>query len=298
MQAATAKQPTPIATLCEEHRYMQVLLETMQEKLQEDGMQSLADYYLLQDISRYLHSYTDAVHHPTEDILFERLVARDPAAADNVERLRHDHNELETATARIRQLVRHAAKVQTDEANAAAAKAIDNYIVRLQKHIQIEETLLFPRTVECLSHADWKTIGKRLSRVEDPLFGHRVEREYRALYEYFASGSDTVSRRLTKYSFLQFDNLVVSADAFQRGFSEMLNRVSQHTGQIVDDTRAAAKHIADDPRPGTLLGAPFRYAKALGEHTLAFAKNAAGIYVQTARNAVQPFFGKQSGRRS
>jgi len=294
-QVAT-KLPTPIATLCEEHRYMHLLLETMQEKLQEGGIRSPSDYYLLLDISRYLHSYTDGVHHPTEDILFERLVARDPGAAKSVERLHRDHDKLETATANIRQLVRHAARVQTDEANAAATEAIADYVVRLKKHIQIEETQVFPRTIECLSNADWKSIDKRLSKSEDPLFGGTVEHEYRALYEYFSSGSDSLSQRLTKYGFLQFDNFVVGADALQHGFNSMWNLVSQHAGEIVDDTRSATKGIADDLRPITLLAAPVRYARVLGAHTLAFGKGAAGIYVRTARNAIEPFFNGDKDR--
>ena len=298
MGSAATQLPAPIATLCEEHRYMHLLLETMQEKLQENGMLSRADYYLLQDISRYLHSYTDAVHHPTEDLMFERLVVRDPAAAEYVERLRHDHNELETATAKIRQLVREAARVQTEEADAAAAEAIGDYIDSLQKHMQIEETLLFPRTVECLSHADWKTVSKRLSKVDDPMFGHKVEGEYRALYEYFSSSSDSLSRRLTNYGFRQFDSFVISADALQHGVGAMWDLVSRHSGEIFDETQSAASRIANDLRPGTVLDMPFRYAKMLGAHTLAFGKGAIGIYVRTARNVVQPFFEKDSERGS
>lgn len=297
MDPATTKLPAPIAALCEEHRYMHLLLETMRAKLREGGMQSPADYYLLQDISRYLHCYTSAVHHPTEDILLERLAARDPGAASKAERLYHDHNELEAATAKIRRLVKHAAAVRTQEADAAAAEAIGEYIDRLRKHIEAEETQLFPRAVECLSSDDWKTIGVRLDETEDPLFGHTVEREYRALYEYFSSGSDTVSRRLTKHGFLQFDNLVVSADALRCGFGAMRDLVSRHAGEIADETRSAMRRIADDPRPGTFLGAPFRYAKVLGEHTLAFGKGAVGIYGRTARTAVEPFFGVKPQHR-
>ena len=290
MVATAEKLPQPIKMLCNEHRYMSLLLETMLEQLQEDGLDSAASYYLVQDIARYMHEYPDVIHHPTEDILFERLLLRDPEVKQDVDWLRRDHLRLESNTAEIIELLDVAATKQSAEAKDAASQAVKHYIERLQEHIVLEESKLFPMAVQCLSHTDWKMIGDRLEEVDDPLFGQTVERDYRPLYEYFSRRADILSRGLTGYEFRQFDNFVVSADAFERGISEMWELISNHASACFDKTRSAVKEISADLNPFSVLGVQLRFAKEIGTQNINFGIDAVSISVKTARRMIAPFF--------
>jgi hemerythrin-like domain-containing protein len=294
MATRARKIPEPIVTLTNEHRYMGLLLETMQERVSGKGLTSPADYYLVQDIARYMHEYPDVVHHPTEDILFERLVLRDPTAKKDVDRLLRDHEKLEHNMEEIVELLDVAFAARTPIANEAARKAINRYSRQLQKHMEIEESLLFPKTIKCLANKDWKTIGARMEKVDDPLFGQTVDSDYRALYEFFSHRSENVTRNLMRFGFLQFDNYIVSADALEHGIGEICDLLSQHAGSFMDETKSTIRGVKDNPRLGSVVDAQWRYAMFLGKQSFNFSKDAAGIYLKTARHIASPFLGGKS----
>ena len=81
MTVPTVKLPDAIVTLSDEHRYLSLLLETLEEQLNATELTAAADFFLIQDIVHYMHEYTDAVHHPTEDLMFDKLVQRNPDRA-------------------------------------------------------------------------------------------------------------------------------------------------------------------------------------------------------------------------
>ena len=103
MVVATENLPKPISTL-----------------LQGDGLDTDAGVYLAQDIARYMHEYPDTVHHPTEDIIFNRLLVRDPDSKKDIDWLRKDHERLAAQTAKITDLLD--AAVTELRGGAAASK--------------------------------------------------------------------------------------------------------------------------------------------------------------------------------
>jgi hemerythrin-like domain-containing protein len=216
MVVATVKLPDAIVTLSDEHRYLGLLLDTLEDQLQLTDLTAPGDFFLIQDIVHYMDEYTDEVHHPTEDVMFEKLLQRSPDKEKEVAHLRRDHKALHKDTVRIQKLLDQAVKRRTPKAAEALRIAAGKYIGRLRMHIQIEETELFPSAIRCLANKDWHEIETRLAARQDPLFGPNVERDYRVLYEYFAGRADQLSRQMTRFSFLQLDNMILSADAIER----------------------------------------------------------------------------------
>ena len=78
MAVPTVKLPDAIVTLSDEHRYLSLLLDTLEEQLQLTDLTAPGDFFLIQDIVHYMYEYTDVVHHPTEDLMFEKLLQRNP----------------------------------------------------------------------------------------------------------------------------------------------------------------------------------------------------------------------------
>lgn len=283
--------PDVIVTLRTEHRYMRFLLDTLAEQLQESGLETAADYYLLQDIARYLHEYTDTVHHPTEDKLFERLVKRDPASKSNIDRLQKDHEKLERGTAKISELLEVASRTRTAVANEAVLRMIQRYIEQLQKHMNIEESIMFPRTIECLGNKDWKKIAAYQGKSDDPLFGDSVEHDYRPLFEYFSTQTTNVSRRLTQSGLMRFDNFVISADALQRDAQEMVSLVSGYASSLATDAREAKDTVVQNPSIGTVVTTPFKLTRSLSGRTFDFGMAATSLYIKALKHAATPFVG-------
>ncbi len=67
-----------IRTLKTEHGNIEKLLDTLLEEVDGKNTDHPPDYTLVAGTLDYLNSYTDGFHHPREDLLFERLVKREP----------------------------------------------------------------------------------------------------------------------------------------------------------------------------------------------------------------------------
>ena len=97
-----------------------------------------------------------------------------------------------------------------------------------------------------------------------------------------------------RFGFLQFDNYIVSADALEHGIGEIRDLLSQHAGSFMNETKSAIRGVKKNPRLGSVVDAQWRYAMFLGKQSFNFSKDAAGIYLKTARHIASPFLGGKS----
>jgi hemerythrin-like domain-containing protein len=285
-----ARLPDAVVTLHDEHRYLALLLQTLDEQLKKIDSAGTGDYFLLRDIVRYMHEYPDVAHHPTEDLMFERLVRRNPAMEQDVARLQRDHERLATDTAKLLELLRDASEQRSPEAVARVKSAASRYANSLRRHMEVEEQMMFPEAVRCLTHADWKSVQRKLEATEDPLFGESVQRDYRALYEFFNDRATSVSRSLTKAGFLQLDSMIVSADALEQGLTEMCLLLREQGESVIRESRDTVGKAFDGRGLASIMSLQIRYAGFVGKTVLDAGIGAAGIGLRTARNVAVPLF--------
>lgn len=290
MAVPAVKLPGAIVTLQDEHRYMNLLLETLEEHLQASDLSAPEEHFLMQDIMRYLHEYPDAVHHPTEDLLFDKLVRRKPDTEKDIARLRRDHKKLGANTADILRLLDDAAELHTPASAEVVRVELGKYIGRLRRHMRFEEAELFPVAVQCLANRDWQAIESSLNAVQDPLFGSTVARDYRVLYEYFANRANRLSRSATRFGFLQLDSMIASADAVETGIGEMVEMLQRHTESLVQESRDTVHDTFKGGSIGAALTAQARFMGLVGKKGVNVAWDAAGIYIKTIKNAAQPLW--------
>jgi hemerythrin-like domain-containing protein len=289
MNVTAVKLPDAIITLSDEHRYMSLLLDTLDEQLQAN-LRAREDLFLMQDIVHYLQEYSDGVHHPTEDLMFEKLVKRNPRREMDVARLRREHELLSANTAEILELMEAAAKCHSPEAAEAVRVAASSYIVRLRQHIGFEESELFPSAVRCLANTDWQSIEARLEATKDPLFGPTVQRDFRVLYEYFSDRADQLSQQMTRFGFLQLDNMIVSADAVENGITEMWGMLQEHGDSLGREFRIVADNSFNERGILSTLALQAGYAGFVGKTVINAGGKAADIYVRTLKNAAVCLF--------
>lgn len=280
--------PKAVSTLCNEHRYMSLLLDSLEERLQGAGRIAATDYFLIHDIVRYMHEYPDAVHHPTENLMFARLVARDPSSKSAVQELQRDHEKLTDNTARIRKLLAIAQDKQSVAAADAVRAACKLYIDRLRAHMVKEESEVFPRAVASLGHRDWTAIEIRLNAVEDPLFGRRVDNRFRVLYEYFSGQVDNASQRITNFSFLQLDSFIESADALEKGVGEMVTLLSQRGNSLVDEGKESWRRILECRSLTSVAGSQLSFATFVCKSLIGASSDAASICIRTTGQMLAP----------
>jgi len=148
-----------------------------------------ADYGLLEEIMRYLTGYSDAHHHPTEDILFAELGVRSPAARAEVDAITAEHD---TLIVRGREFL-EAVEAVEDEVMVrrdALVRSGRDYFAALGRHMGIEEARLFPLATQELSPEAWEALGERIERAPDPLFGPALDEEYRRLWQRIEAHTD------------------------------------------------------------------------------------------------------------
>ena len=178
----TARGETDIGTLLgrlrEDHRNMAILLKLLEEETAKARRGGNPDFELLDDILHYMSVYSDAVHHPTEDIIYSRLEAAGAEYAEGLEEVEVQHREL---AARGNHL-----KEECEAALSGAAvvreRFIDDatrYVELLMKHMYWEESDLFRRA----ERLQGETVDMSGFAANDPVFGARSGGAFETLLE-------------------------------------------------------------------------------------------------------------------
>jgi hemerythrin-like domain-containing protein len=169
-----------IQILLEEHRNIDKLLLVLEQELQVFDRSEEPDYEILQAVIEYFQDYPENCHHPKEDMVFEKLKIRDPAAAERVGDAEAEH---EVETLRLRRLVEAVEEILAGREflRQTFHDVVNDFIEHQRKHMDKEERLLFPAAVKSLQPEDWADIDARLNDRKDPLFNGVIETKFQVL---------------------------------------------------------------------------------------------------------------------
>ncbi len=170
-----------IELLREEHRDMEELLLVMEGELSIFDRQERPDYELLQAVIGYFQDYPDCGHHPKEDMIFEKLKARAPAAAESVGDLEAGHREEATRLRRVEDMVRNILLDHDIMPRRAFDDAVRDFIEQERAHITMEERLFFPAAAKVLQPEDWAEIESRWNDTKDSLFNIGMQQKCHSL---------------------------------------------------------------------------------------------------------------------
>jgi hemerythrin-like domain-containing protein len=171
-----------IEILVDEHRNIEKLLHVLEQELKIfDGSES-PDYEILQAIIDYFQDYPESYHHPKEDIVFEKLKLRDPAAARQIGDAEAEH---QVETNRLRQFARAVEDVLAGREfpRQTFHNIVHDFIEHQRQHMAKEEHLRFPSAIKALRPEDWAEINARLNNRKDPLFDETTEKKFHALQQ-------------------------------------------------------------------------------------------------------------------
>lgn len=166
--------------LREEHANLEKLLDVLDRQMAHFDQGDRPDYDVIGGIVEYCLDFPDQCHHPKEDLVFRKLRARDPAAADAVGDLEAEHAELAKLTKRFADAVDRVlmeAELPRDWIRALAEEFVGAY----RRHIDMEERVFFPAAERALSPKDWADIDARVTARDDPLFGKETQERFRSL---------------------------------------------------------------------------------------------------------------------
>ncbi len=164
--------------LTSDHKNVALLLQVMAEELNIFATSDRKpDFRLMREIVEYLQDFTQDVHHPQEDLLFELTLAHQETPAPVLTRLLKEHDELRD--------MNHAVRVEIDQIYNDAMvprreieQTLRRFIQMTRDHMSAEEEAAYPLAENLLDESEWQQVeAARKSRV-DPLFGKVVEAEF------------------------------------------------------------------------------------------------------------------------
>ena len=172
--------PKIIDILLEEHQNIEKLLLVLEHELEIFDRSGRPDYEILQTIIQYFQDYPENCHHPKEELIFEKLKLRDPAAAKRFGNVEAEHA---VETRRLRSFARAVEYILADQEflRETFHLAVHDFIEHQREHLKKEERLLFPAALKALQSEDWAAIDGRLDDRKDPLFDSVVEEKFHNL---------------------------------------------------------------------------------------------------------------------
>ena len=173
--------------LASAHRMMEHVLTLI--RLQADMLHSETDakeLTFLQKAIAYMHNYPGLIHHPAEELIFERLQNLAPDTTPLCTKLTEQHRQF--SILEIALLAYIAQAQQGDKGICGLIKKLSStYCVEHVDHLSLEENDLLPQAGAFLTRNDWLDIGYKSNLDMDPLANPDVLRHHESLYDYIMS---------------------------------------------------------------------------------------------------------------
>jgi len=168
--------------LREDHRNMAIMLDLLGRQIEHIRDGERPDYELIHDIMRYLTVYSDAVHHPKEDLLYAGMMAQQPNLDADLARVEPEHREIAQLGERLRNDVEAVASGAAVTRERLVADTSD-YVRRLRQHMAWEEEDLFRRAKDLVK--DEKDMFVDIAHLDtlDPVFGPEREHSFANLLQ-------------------------------------------------------------------------------------------------------------------
>lgn len=142
-----------------------------------------ADLLLMTDIADYIRRYSDKIHHPKEDTIYQIFSARSDEAEAVIASLLLEHQDLPTITQAFQGLLDNVINDSAILSRQELQEKITAFIDAQKAHLDIEEAELFPLINRILQDEDWAEVEQVVEEHSDPLFGHQLMERYRNVHQ-------------------------------------------------------------------------------------------------------------------
>lgn len=167
-------------TLHDDHINVTRLLDLMESVFADIKTGNAGRLHVIHGAMQYMTAYPDMYHHPTEDVVFQRLISRSPETRPKVEALFVEHELIGAAGTTLRQALKLTIDQKSDPSQDLIGKAQD-YIGSMRDHMNIEEGEIFPLAKVILTTRDWQLLDDTIAAAGDPLFGPQLQKSYQDL---------------------------------------------------------------------------------------------------------------------
>ena len=170
-----------IAALNCDHANIAKILELLESEILAIEVGKTPDYSLLLDIMCYMTQHPDRFHHPKEDLIFAKVLEREPGTRAEIETLLEEHISISKAGQNFDSLLR-TSKIDSVKAREGLRTGGSAYIRTVREHMAKEERTIFTLAADIFTEEDWQAIEEAVDAIEDHLFGAVIAKGYERLY--------------------------------------------------------------------------------------------------------------------
>ncbi|MEO1203994.1 MAG: hemerythrin domain-containing protein, partial [Pseudomonadota bacterium] len=143
--------------------------DLVEAELQAVDAGQTPDLELLHDIMQYMIIYSDAIHHPREDLLYREMRDYDSALADGLDLVETDHQAIAELGIALRNDI-SAMMSGVEIRRERVLKDTNDYVQKLRGHMEWEEEDLFKRA-DTMAGNDNRRVDLSAVSIMDPVFG-------------------------------------------------------------------------------------------------------------------------------
>ena len=238
-----------IDTLYSEHAYILSLLDTLEQQANRLKPGKIPDYHLLLEVIDYLTHYPDQFHHPREDLLFAGLLKREKKFQAKLDRLQREHETMHFFNDKLFNELTHIVNGRAVD-RPALLQRINRYIDGYKKHLDYESREIFPLAKGTLTAADLKKIDAKTRYIDDPLFGSKVQAQYRRLGRKMGAAIEGTSDDIISKEFTMLESMIETLTRRADTLAELkstLGTWSKDSLQEQLDTVKAHASFGEDP---------------------------------------------------
>ena len=168
-----------------DHYHLQRLLNCLSHEIDcyDFDSKRVPDLDIILSALDYVRTYPDKWHHPSEDIIFNKLLQKEVKESKLIKQLQNEHERIVLETKEINELFNSVA----DDCIVSAVELLSSarkYIAMQKKHLNKENEFVYPLMETEFTEQDWREIEKEVKIQSDPLFNNRSKKEYDQLYRY------------------------------------------------------------------------------------------------------------------
>jgi hemerythrin-like domain-containing protein len=214
-------------------------------------------------------TWPDRFHHPREDLIYGRVAEIDVKLADSVDSLQRDHDKTAANGREVLGIIEGWRDGST--AGSEVVTSGKAYIDHIYEHMSIEEKLVFPQIEAVLTTDDWRELSEddQLRAVGDPVFGPRVQREFRNMARKLRRNLRRGVERGTMVEWIGLEALMESLEVMSMAYDSARHSTRDHVRAAMDDAR--------DFFGESLFTAPMRCAINNTKLTFRLLEDVAGI---------------------
>ena len=250
--APEGQVPDILRALGDEHKYQARVLKVLERQVGLLNQKQQPDYDAMRGVMRYMTQFPDRLHHPKEDLLFEKIVLRQPSARAQVKELLVAHKDIIRKGSTLLALIEASREAPAKADTLALRKSAHAYIGALRRHMDIEMLHMFPLAQQVLQPADWIEVDRRMKPILDPVFEAEGANEFKPLREAEQARPEPVKPGALTTGLIEATALIEAAATLIAGASKSRKDLAQHQRDVMrvnlELTRGLMKMLPLDQR--------------------------------------------------